>query len=238
VLTVRDLVVQYGRIVAVRGLTLEVGAGELVALVGPNGAGKSSTLAAVTGMVRRASGAIELDGIEIGKENPEQIVRRGVALVPEGRRIFGSLSVAENLVMGATTRRPGPDVAADVEEQLERFPPLRRYYRRPAGKLSGGEQQMLAIARGLMSRPRVLLLDEPSLGLAPLMVEEVFRVISTLRDTGVSILLVEQNALRAVEMADRGYVLTGGRVAATGTSEDLLQSTDLAALYLGATPAP
>jgi branched-chain amino acid transport system ATP-binding protein len=238
VLAVRDLVVQYGRIAAVRGISLEVGAGGLVALVGPNGAGKSSTLAAITGTVRRASGAIELDGTDIGGDNPEQIVRRGVALVPEGRRIFGSLSVSENLVMGSTTRRPGPDVAADVEQQLERFPPLRRYYRRPAGHLSGGEQQMLAIARGLMSRPRLLLLDEPSLGLAPMMVEEVFRVISTLRDSGVGILLVEQNALRAVEMADRGYILAGGLVVASGTSADLLRSTDLAALYLGAAPAP
>jgi len=232
-LDVRDLTVQYGRISAVRQISFVVGTGELVAIVGPNGAGKTSTLAAIMGTVPTAAGEVRLDDLVITGSAPEAIVRRGVALVPEGRRIFGSLTVAENLAMGASVRRPGRSVQEDLERAMDRFPALRRCYREAAGRLSGGEQQMLAIARGLMSRPRVLLLDEPSLGLAPLLVEEVFESIVALRQDGVTILLVEQNAHRAVELSDRTYVLRTGQVVASGTADELAGTADLAALYLG-----
>jgi branched-chain amino acid transport system ATP-binding protein len=232
-LTVRDLTVRYGRITALRQISFTVDTGELVSIVGPNGAGKTSTLAAIVGTVPTASGEIRLDDTVITGWAPEAIVRRGVALVPEGRRIFGSLTVAENLAMGASVRRPGRDVQDDVEHALQRFPALRRYFRSAAGRLSGGEQQMLAIARGLMSRPRVLLLDEPSLGLAPLLVEEVFESIVALRRDGVTVLLIEQNAHRAVELSDRTYVLRTGHIVASGTANELAGAVDLAALYLG-----
>jgi branched-chain amino acid transport system ATP-binding protein len=232
-LDVRELTVRYGRITAVRGVSFSVDAGELVSIVGPNGAGKTSTLAAIMGSVPTASGEVRLDDTVISGSAPEAIVRRGVALVPEGRRIFGALTVAENLAMGASMRRSGREVQADMDEAMERFPGLRRYFRSAAGRLSGGEQQMLAIARALMSRPRVLLLDEPSLGLAPLVVEQVFESVVALRRDGVTVLLVEQNAHRAVELSDRTYVLRTGEVVASGTADELAGTIDLAALYLG-----
>jgi branched-chain amino acid transport system ATP-binding protein len=237
-LTVRDLSVKYGRINAVRRISFTVDRGELVSIVGPNGAGKTSTLAAIMGTVPTASGEVLLDGDSITGAAPEAIVRRGVVLVPEGRRIFGSLTVAENLAMGASARRPGRELDDDTERTMERFPALRPYFRSPAGRLSGGEQQMLAIARGLMSRPRVLLLDEPSLGLAPLIVEKVFESVVALRDDGVTVLLVEQNAHRAVELSDRTYVLRTGQVVASGTATELDGTADLAELYLGVQEAP
>jgi branched-chain amino acid transport system ATP-binding protein len=237
-LSVHDLTVMYGRITAVRGISFTVDGGELVSIVGPNGAGKTSTLAAIMGTVPTASGEVLLDGEPITGATPEAIVRRGVVLVPEGRRIFGSLTVAENLAMGASVRRPGRALDEDTEHTMERFPALRPYFRSPAGRLSGGEQQMLAIARGLMSRPRVLLLDEPSLGLAPLIVEKVFESVVALRDDGVTVLLVEQNAHRAVELSDRTYVLRTGQVVASGTAGELAGTADLAELYLGVKEAP
>lgn len=202
-------------------------------MIGPNGAGKTTTLRAICGTVKAESGQITFRGTNLLGELPETIVQRGIVMVPEGRRIFGGLSVAENLLLGAATRKAGPEVDADIERELERFPVLRRYYRGTAGRLSGGEQQQLALARALMADPKVLLLDEPSLGLAPMVVELVFQTLVELRGEGRTILLVEQNATAAVEFAHRTYVLRTGRVAASGTSEDLGDPARLADLYLG-----
>jgi branched-chain amino acid transport system ATP-binding protein len=232
-LVVDRLEVRYGRVAALRGVSFSVGAGEVVGLVGPNGAGKTTSLAAVTGLVSPGAGTVTFDGDRVDGHAPEHIVRRGVALVPEGRHIFGTLSVAENLRMGATVRRPGPELDGDIEQELSRFPALRRYFRSPAGRLSGGEQQQLAIARALLSRPRLLLLDEPSLGLAPLMVDLVFDTLAELRDDGMTILLVEQNANQTIDFADRTYVLRSGQVATEGTRDELIATADLAELYLG-----
>jgi branched-chain amino acid transport system ATP-binding protein len=232
-LRVDQLGVRYGRIAAVHSISFEVNAGEIVSIVGPNGAGKSTTLAAVTGTVTPFNGTIEfLDRSLIGLA-PERIVRHGIALVPEGRQIFSSLSVAENLQLGTTTRKDRGEAREDLEVVLERFPILRTYYRASAAKLSGGEQQQLAIARALLARPKLLLLDEPSLGLAPIMIDRVFETLEELRRTGMTILLVEQNATRAVALADRTYVLRTGRVAFSGDRAELLQKTDFAAAYLG-----
>lgn len=230
--SISDLTVRYGRTAALRNVDLTVDEGEIVGLLGPNGAGKSTTLNAITGVVAPAGGTIDLAGSSLLHRAPEAIVGFGVALVPEGRRIFGSLSVVENLELGATVRSPGGEVDADIEREMERFPVLRRYRDSQAGKLSGGEQQMLAISRALMSRPRLLLLDEPSLGLAPQAVSTVFDAIAALRDEGTTVLLVEQNAKRTVRLADRTYVLSNGAVVASGTREELA-GRDLAGLYLG-----
>ena len=232
-LTVTDLSARYGRVTALRSVSVNVGQGEIVAIVGPNGAGKSTTLAAITGIVRPSGGAIELEGRSLLGLAPERIVRLGIALVPEGRQIFSSLSVAENLELGTTPRRDRAAAREDLERELDRFPVLRTYYRTSAAKLSGGEQQQLAIARALLSRPKLLLLDEPSLGLAPIMIDRVFETLEQLRESGVTVLLVEQNATRAVALADRSYVLRTGRVGLSGTREELLQTADFAAAYLG-----
>ena len=232
-LKVEGLRVRYGRIVAVHEVSFEVNRGEIVGLIGPNGAGKTSTLSAVAGLVKPDRGSVELGGEPITGESPERIARRGLALVPEGRQIFQTLTVADNLRLGGTTRGDRRAFAEDLEVELERFPALRRYYDGPAGKLSGGEQQQLAIARALLGRPRVLLLDEPSLGLAPLVVDTVFQVISDLRDDGVTIVLVEQNAARTMEIADRCYVLRTGRVAVSGAGAELAANADVASAYLG-----
>jgi len=193
----------------VRGISLHVDEGELVGLIGPNGAGKTTTLSSIVGVVPVASGSITFEGRPLAGTSPEAIVRGGIALVPEGRRIFGRLTVEENLRLGATGRSDA-DVGRDAAEMMERFPILERYRSSPAGKLSGGEQQQLAIARALMSRPRLLLMDEPSLGLAPLMVNRVFELIAELRSEGMTTLLVEQNARRTLKGADRTYVLQNG----------------------------
>jgi branched-chain amino acid transport system permease protein len=233
ILSVQDVTLKYGNLAAVHGVSLEVATGELVGLIGPNGAGKSTTLSAIAGFITPTVGSIDFEGASIVGEPPEKIVRRGIALVPEGRHIFGTLSVAENLAMGATALGERAKVDETLEEVLELFPALRRYYRGSAAKLSGGEQQQLAIARALLSRPRLLLLDEPSLGLAPLMVDIVFDTLAHLRDAGTTILLVEQNAVATVDLADRTYVLRTGRVVMSGTREELLAKTDFAAEYLG-----
>jgi branched-chain amino acid transport system ATP-binding protein len=232
VLRVDGLSVHYGRIRAVRDLSLRVGDGEVVGLLGPNGAGKSSTLAAIAGAVPPAAGTVELAGTDVTGWAPERIVRAGLALVPEGRRIFATLTVAENLALGATARTDRSAVRADVEAQLERFPVLRRYFRKPAGTLSGGEQQQLAVARALVGRPRLLLLDEPSLGLAPVLVDVIFEIVEQLRAEGQTILLVEQNAARTVALADRCYVLRSGRLVAEA-ARGQLHPDELGALYLG-----
>ncbi|MEZ0075393.1 ABC transporter ATP-binding protein [Planotetraspora sp. GP83] len=231
-LTVTDLNVSYGRIAAVRGVSLGVAPGEIVAVIGANGAGKSSTLAAIAGVVASSGGSIELDGVSLVGRTPERIARQGIALVPEGRDVFATLTVAENLHLGTLARKDRRSAKAATEEVLERFPMLRRYYRSPAGKLSGGEQQQLAIARALLTGSRVLLLDEPSLGLSPKMVDLVFDVISGLRDDGVGVLLVEQNAMRALALADKSYILRRGQVAVSGTRDELAGQTELAAMYL------
>ncbi|MDX6561369.1 MAG: branched-chain amino acid transport system ATP-binding protein, partial [Gaiellales bacterium] len=205
-LELRDVSVSYGRIAAVQGLSLEVEQGEFVGLVGHNGAGKSTTLMTIAGALSPVSGDILLEGQSIVGLAPDEILRRGIALVPEGRRIFGRLSVGENVRIGATVRKDRKGVEEDIRNVVERFPVLQRYWNSSGAKLSGGEQQQLAIARALVSRPKVLLLDEPTLGLAPLMVDRVFDILEQLHASGTTILLVEQNAARTIEMADRTYV--------------------------------
>jgi branched-chain amino acid transport system ATP-binding protein len=232
-LEVRDLHVSYGRVPALKGISLDVNAGEIVGLVGPNGAGKTTTLSTVFGLLKPVSGSIAFEGRSLVGTPPEKIVRLGLALVPEGRHIFNTLTVAENLDMGATARRDRAQTKADCARLLERFPVLERYYDSQAGKLSGGEQQQLAIARALLSRPRLLLLDEPSLGLAPVVIDLVFDALAELRDEGVTILLVEQNAARTVELADRSYVLRTGEVALAGDRDQLAGAATLEAAFLG-----
>jgi branched-chain amino acid transport system ATP-binding protein len=224
-LDVRDLVVRYGAIEAVHGITFGVHAGEVVALIGANGAGKTSTLAAISGLVRPARGAVRLAGRDLAGAAPHTIVRAGLVQVPEGREILARMSVHENLLLSG---------AADPTPMYERFPILAQRRALPAGNLSGGEQQLLAIARALLAKPRVLLLDEPSLGLAPKMVATVFGVLADLRANGTTMLLVEQNALRALRLADRAYVLELGRIGLSGTGAALLQDSGVARSYLGA----
>ena len=233
-LEVNELSVSYGRINAVQALTISVADGEFVGLVGHNGAGKSTTLLTVTGTLRPVGGDVIFDGKSIVGLAPDEILRRGIALVPEGRRIFGRLSVGENLKIGATTRKDKKGVEEDMRKILDRFPVLQRYWNKSGAKLSGGEQQMLAIGRALLSRPRLLLLDEPTLGLAPLMVDRVFEILDDLHKEGTTILLVEQNAARTIEVADRTYVLrSGGRIQFQGTSEELAEMGDFETAYIG-----
>ena len=236
-LEIRDLRVRYGSIEALRGISLAVGAGELVALIGSNGAGKSTCLKAITGILRPVEGSIRLEGEEVGAEPAHRIVARGVALVPEGRRLFGDQTVMDNLFLGAYRRRDAAGgnagMRARAEEYLDLFPILRERRNAPAGSLSGGQQQMLAISRGLMASPRLLLLDEPSLGLAPLLVRQVFGIIRDLKRAGRTILLVEQMANLALRVADRAYILEQGRIVLEGTSEALLANPEVARGYLG-----
>ena len=224
-LEVRDLVVRYGAIEAVHGIGFEVHRGEVVALIGANGAGKTSTLAAISGLLRPARGSVRLAGRELAGAAPHTIFRAGLVQVPEGREILARMSVHENLLLSG---------ADDVRTMYERFPILAERRGLPAGNLSGGEQQLLAIARALLAKPRVLLLDEPSLGLAPKMVATVFGVLAELKAAGTTMLLVEQNALRALRLADRAYVLELGRIGLTGTGAALLQDSGVARAYLGA----
>jgi branched-chain amino acid transport system ATP-binding protein len=230
-LEVDDLHVRYGHITAVRGVSFSVAEGELVGVVGANGAGKTTTVAAITGLVRPWAGTIEFDGASLRGRAPERIARDGISLVPEGRRIFSSLTVEENLRVGATARDPN-EVQEALERELERFPVLARFAKRTAGTLSGGEQQQLAIARALMAAPRLLVLDEPSLGLAPQMVELVFDTLETLRSEGRTILLVEQNARQTVDLADRCLVFRQGVIAATLTGGEAADAA-LEDAYLG-----
>jgi branched-chain amino acid transport system ATP-binding protein len=231
-LSIRELSVRYGRTPAIQDLSLEVGEGEIVGLVGPNGAGKSTTLAAVVGLVQPAAGGIVYRGEPIHGLATEEIARRGIALVVEGRHIFATLTVGENLALGKTANPDRAGAEAALERVLEAFPVLRRTFALPAGTLSGGEQQQLAIARALVAEPRLLLLDEPSLGLAPVLVDQVFEAIAEIRRAGATVLLVEQNVRRTVELADRTYVVRSGRVVLSGTRAELLRS-ELDAAYLG-----
>ena len=233
-LDVANLEVRYGAIRAVLGVSLTVGEGELVTLLGANGAGKSSTLLAIAGALKVAAGTIRLGGEDVTSAQPERMVRRGVAMVPETRDVFPDLTVAENLRLGAYIRRSDTaGVAQDRARLLQLFPRLQERETQAAGTLSGGEQQMLVIARAMMSRPRVLLLDEPSLGLAPALVEQIFAMIAELKASGLTILLVEQNASKALSIADRAYVMRLGEIAAAGTAAEIAAASDLKALYLG-----
>jgi branched-chain amino acid transport system ATP-binding protein len=234
VLTVENLNVRYGGVAAVQGVSLEVSKGEVVGIVGPNGAGKTTTLSAILGLVTPSTGSIVFDGRSLIGKAPEDVAREGLALVPEGRRIFGTLTVGENLQLGSTVRSRNEDTKHDLERVLDRFPALKSSYSTAADRLSGGQQQQLAIARALLSRPRLILLDEPSLGLAPQMIDEVFDILAELRESGSTLLLVEQNALRTVEFADRCYVLRTGTVTLSGTRAELLEQVDWANTYLGA----
>jgi branched-chain amino acid transport system ATP-binding protein len=233
VLVLENIYVRYGAIAALRGISLHVGAGEIVGLIGVNGAGKSTTLMTIAGVLQPSEGKLSFKGESLLGHPPEDIVRKGIALVPEGRRIFPGLTVAENLRLGASIRSDRPNVKRDLEEMCERFPILADRFAQVAGTLSGGEQQQLAIARGLMSRPALLMLDEPSLGLAPLLVEEIFELVAQLRQTGVTILLVEQNVERALEIADRAYLLNTGRIEFEGAARELRERVDFAHAYLG-----
>jgi branched-chain amino acid transport system ATP-binding protein len=230
-LELRSVEVEYGRVAAIRALSLEVQRGELVGLIGPNGAGKSTTLHAVMGAVPISAGEVLIDGVGVAGRAPEEIARSGVALVPEGRRVFASFSVEENLRLGLAARRNGRGDEA-IADAYELFPMLKESRSRPAGVLSGGQQQQLAIARGLVAGPRLLLLDEPSLGLAPAVVDSVFETLARIREHGVTVLLVEQRAQRTVALADRSYVLVNGELRATLAPTDADDTDRLVAAYL------
>ena len=233
-LKVEGVAAAYGVVAALRGIDLTVAPGELVCLIGANGAGKSSTLRAISGLLRPSAGRIVFDGNEIQGQEPAAILETGIAHCPEGRRVFPHLTVHENLAMGAYVRRDRHAVTADIERVCTHFPILGERRRQMAGTLSGGEQQMLAIGRALMSRPRLILLDEPSLGLAPAIVEATFAIIAGIRREGTTVLMVEQNAYLALRMADRGYVMETGRIVLEGRASDLLADDHVRRAYLGA----
>lgn len=230
---VRDLVVHYGVINALKGISLTVNEGEIVTLIGANGAGKSTTLRTISGLIRPTSGSIIFNGEDITKLSAPQRVGLGISQAPEGRRIFSDMTVLENLELGAYMRKDRHNVAADIEDIYQKFPILGDRRKQAAGTLSGGEQQMLAIGRALMSRPKILLLDEPSLGLAPLIVKNIFGIIREINSAGTTVLLVEQNAGMALAVADRAYVLETGHIALSGAGEELLKSDEIIKAYLG-----
>jgi branched-chain amino acid transport system ATP-binding protein len=230
---VKGLKVAYGGIQAVKGIDFEVNEGELVTLIGSNGAGKTTTMKAITGTLPMLEGDIEYMGKSIRGRGAWDLVKEGLAMVPEGRGVFTRMTIAENLKMGAYIRNDKQEIAADIEKMFELFPRLRERKDQLAGTLSGGEQQMLAMGRGLMSRPKVLLLDEPSMGLSPIMVDKVFEVVRDVSARGVTILLVEQNASRALGIANRGYVMESGNVTMNGDAKELLNDPRVRAAYLG-----
>ncbi|MHC2001915.1 ABC transporter ATP-binding protein [Methylobacterium sp. CM6241] len=232
-LEIRDLVCGYGTVTALKGLSLKVGEGQLVALVGANGAGKSTTLRAVSGLIPARSGSIHFAGRNITGTDPRRVLAQGIAHCPEGRRVFPQMSVAENLAMGAYLRRDPPGVSADLARIYGEFPRLAERKHQAAGTLSGGEQQMLAIGRALMSRPRLVLFDEPSLGLAPNIVERMFAVIRAICDAGTTVLLVEQNAFAALELCDYAYLLETGRIVLAGPGSTLIADPHVRQAYLG-----
>jgi len=232
-LDVENLHVYYGQIHALKGISLSVEAGEIVTLIGANGAGKSTTLKTISGLLRPRQGRVALAGEDLGALPAHEIVHKGVVQVPEGRRIFGQLAVIENLMMGAYTRIDQDGIGDDLERVFTLFPRLKERRTQVAGTLSGGEQQMLAIGRALMSRPRVLLLDEPSMGLAPVLVEQIFETITGINREGTTVLLVEQNAYMALQVARRGYVLQTGEIALAGSAQELRANEEVRKAYLG-----
>jgi branched-chain amino acid transport system ATP-binding protein len=232
-LVVEGLQCNYGKVQAVRSLSIEVRAGELVVLIGANGAGKSTTLKTISGLVRPAAGSIKLEGLDITGAAPHEILQLGISHCPEGRRVFPHMTVRENLEMGCYLRTETQAIARDMESMLARFPILRQRQDQAAGTLSGGEQQMLAISRALMSRPKLVLFDEPSLGLAPNIVDATFDIIRQVRADGVTVVMVEQNAFAALDLCDRAYVLEQGSVTLSGTGEELLDNPHVRSAYLG-----
>lgn len=232
-LTVKNLSVNYGIINAVRNVNFEVKQGEIVSLIGANGAGKSTILRTISGLVKAAEGEIIFEGEELTKKSARKIVQLGLSHVPEGRHVFRGLSVRENLEMGAFLRNDKVNIEADMESVFERFPVLKERQKQDAATLSGGEQQMLAMGRALMQRPKLLLLDEPSMGLAPIFIQEIFNIIEQIKAQGTTVLLIEQNAKMALSIADRGYVLETGEVVLSGTGQDLLVSDEVQKAYLG-----
>ncbi|MDR1929396.1 MAG: ABC transporter ATP-binding protein [Treponema sp.] len=232
-LSVKNLTVHYGAIQALKGVSFEVGQGEIISLIGSNGAGKSTTLNAISNVVKKTGGSVEWKGENISSVPPDRIVASGLVQVPEGRRIFANLTVKDNLEMGAYTRRNRVETKADMEMVYGIFPRLKERFKQVAGTLSGGEQQMLAMARGLMARPELLLLDEPSMGLAPILVDEIFSVIKRINQAGATILLVEQNAYKALGIAGRAYILETGFVVKSGPASELMKDDAVKAAYLG-----
>lgn len=233
-LTVKDLYVSYGAIHAIHGISIEVNDGEIVSLIGANGAGKTTILHTITGLKDADSGEIVYDGTDLRKIQPSKIVTLGVAHVPEGRHVFTKMTVEENLLMGAYTRKDKPQIEVDLETVYNRFPRLRERQKQFAGTLSGGEQQMLAMGRAIMSAPKLIVMDEPSMGLSPILVKEIFNIIKTCHSMGITILLVEQNAKMALSIADRAYVLENGKISMQGNAKDLLEDDRVKKAYLGA----
>lgn len=232
-LKVKDLVVRYGMIEAIKGISFEVNDGEIVTLIGANGAGKTTTMHAISGLLKPASGSIMLNDIDLIKTPSYKIVSLGLAQVPEGRRVFAEQTVEENLVLGAYSRKDKDGIRKDLDHVYELFPRLKERMKQPAGTLSGGEQQMLAMGRALMSKPKIMLLDEPSMGLSPLLVKEIFRIIEDINKEGTTVLLVEQNAKMALSIADRAYVLETGKITMEGTGTELANDERVRKAYLG-----
>ena len=232
-LEVKDLVVSYGAIKALRGISFDVDAGEIISLIGSNGAGKTTTLHSVSNLIKKVSGSITFGGVDITSLPADKIVQMGLIQVPEGRRVFANMSVKENLEMGAYLRRDKEKIKKDMEWCYELFPRLKERLSQLSGTLSGGEQQMLAMARALMSKPKLLLLDEPSMGLAPILVDEIFDIITKISSSGTTILLVEQNAYKALSIANRAYILETGQITKTGKASDLITDKAVISAYLG-----
>lgn len=234
-LEVRDLRVSYGGIEALKGISFDVEEGQIITLIGANGAGKSTTLKAISGLVKSTAGTIRYKGEEIQGMDSQKIVERGIALVPEGRRVFPNLSVRENLLIGAYLRNDKAAIAADLDNVYKLFPRLEERHWQSAGTLSGGEQQMLAVGRGLMAKPKLIMMDEPSLGLAPQLVRDIFTIIERINEMGVTVLLIEQNANAALKIADKAYVLVTGEMVKSGSGQDLLNDPAIRDAYLGVT---
>ena len=232
-LEIKDLEVNYGVIKAIKGVSFDVNEGEIIALIGANGAGKTTILHTITGLIQAKKGSIVFDGKELTKTPPHKIVSMGMAHVPEGRRIFQQLSVLENLKLGAYPRKDKSEIASTLKMVYERFPRLEERKNQVAGTLSGGEQQMLAMGRALMSKPRIILMDEPSMGLSPLLVSEIFDIIKVINESGTTVLLVEQNAKKALSIADRAYVLETGKITLSGDAKDLINDESVKKAYLG-----
>ena len=232
-LEIKDLEVNYGVIKAIKGVSFDVNEGEIIALIGANGAGKTTILHTITGLIQAKKGSIVFDGKELTKTPPHKIVSMGMAHVPEGRRIFQQLSVLENLKLGAYNRKDKSEIASTLKMVYERFPRLEERKNQVAGTLSGGEQQMLAMGRALMSKPRIILMDEPSMGLSPLLVSEIFDIIKVINESGTTVLLVEQNAKKALSIADRAYVLETGKITLSGDAKDLINDESVKKAYLG-----